>query len=139
MMAFEVGFIVADANSAAEFYISAFNCVELVRMDLPIEVTRPTGMGEPGLLVALRTPDGCVVKFMDCRNGLGVPAAASQKHDHYLTFWVDDLDETTEACTKAGARPLTNDATDLPMGGRMRFLTDPSGNAIELIEGKPPF
>jgi predicted enzyme related to lactoylglutathione lyase len=138
-MAFEVGYIVADADSAAGFYVSVFNCVELVRMDLPIEVTRPTGMGEPGLLVALRTPNGCVVKFMDCRGGLGVPAAASQKHDHYLTFWVDDLDEITQACMKAGARTLTDAATDLPTGGRMRFLADPSGNAIELIQGKPPF
>lgn len=138
-MTFEVGYIVDDADSAAAFYLSVFNCVELVRMNLPAEITGPTGMGEPGLLVALRAPNGYTMKFLDCRGGLGVPAAASQKHDHYLTFWVDDLDQTTEACTKAGARLLTDEATDLPLGGRMRFLVDPSGNAIELIEGKPPF
>lgn len=138
-MTFEVGYIVDDANAAAAFYVSVFNCVELVRMELPLEITGPTGMGEPGLLVALRTPNGFIVKFLDSRHGFGAPASASQQHDHYLTFWVDDLDQTTEACTTAGARPLTAEATDLPLGGRMRFLVDPSGNAIELIEGKPPY
>jgi catechol 2,3-dioxygenase-like lactoylglutathione lyase family enzyme len=138
-MAFEVGYIVADAAAAAEFYVSAFHCVELVRMEMPIEITGPTGMGEPGLLIALRTPDGHVVKFLDCQGGFGIAASASQQHDHYLTFWVDDLDEVSEACAKAGGHPLTDKATDLPMGGRMRFFADPSGNAIELIEGKPPF
>jgi hypothetical protein len=55
---FEVGYVVAAAAAAGEFSVAGFDCVELVRMELPIEITGPTGMGEPGPLVALRTPDG---------------------------------------------------------------------------------
>ena len=137
-MAFEVGYIVADAAAAADFYIDVFKCTELVRMELPPEISGPTGMGESGFLVALRTPDGHVLKFMDCRGGFLRPAGGGEVHDHYLTFWVDDLDEVTEACSKWGGRPLTAGPTETPFGP-VRFLEDPSGNAIEVIQGQPPF
>ena len=48
----------ATAVAAGEVSVAGFDCVELVRVELPIEITGPTSTGEPEPLVALRIACG---------------------------------------------------------------------------------
>lgn len=137
-MTFEVGYFVDDAGAAAAFYVENLDCVELARMTLPTAITEPTGLGGPTTLVALKAPNGMTLKFLESGGGFG-RSTTPDSHDHYLTFYTSTFDDTSERLVAAGATPVTKDPAQIPSdlgGGRMRFLIDPHGNGIELIEGR---
>lgn len=103
---------VVDVDEAAGFYREVLGLVPLDRPDF----------GFPGAWFAF--PDGRQVHL------IGIDGPAGSGPGHHLAIRVDDLDDAVATLTAKGW-PV-DVLGELPGAGRQAFLSDPSGNVIEL-------
>jgi glyoxylase I family protein len=102
---------VSDLEAARRFYVDLLGFRVLERPDF----------GFPGLWLGL--PDGRAVHLIEGRG--------EAHHSHHFALQVDDVDAAVVALRQAGVE--VRDAREsAPGSGRQTFLTDPSGNLIEL-------
>jgi len=101
---------VHDVDAALPFYVGV----------LGLRVTDRPDLGIPGAWLV--TANGLQVHLVQVEGWTG-------DHGHHIAFRVDDIDAAVDALRAAGVD--TPDWSDIG-AGRQVFVTDPSGNLIEL-------
>jgi predicted enzyme related to lactoylglutathione lyase len=120
----EVGLVSAD-DSLAEFYAAVFGMERL-----------PATQSRSGVVHRLQAP-GTVIKVMVPSR---TPASAGPAELfavtglRYLTLYVTDLDGTIERAMASGGH-VRHGPMDIGPGVRLAILTDPDGNAMEVLDG----
>jgi catechol 2,3-dioxygenase-like lactoylglutathione lyase family enzyme len=114
--ALDLGAVTSDISRALAFYTGplGFAKLEEIRLKVGESFFKLLAPEKPP---AARAPGGGIT------GGTGF---------RYVTFQLTNLDETFEACRKAGARVLVEPRTLRP-GVRMAMVEDPDGNTVELL------
>lgn len=120
----EVGLVSAD-DALAEFYAAVFGMERL-----------PAAQSRSGVVHRLQAP-GTVIKVM-IPSQPPAPAGPAGLFTvtglRYLTLYVTDLDGIIERATARGGH-VRHGPMDISPGVRLAILTDPDGNAVEVLDG----
>jgi catechol 2,3-dioxygenase-like lactoylglutathione lyase family enzyme len=120
----DIGFVSTD-RSLVDFLAAVFELSELDPLEFPQgTVYRLAGPGGLVKVMVPATPPRPLVRSDPFHAIAGL---------RYLTVRVDDLDGVLERATVRGAS-IALGPLDLRPGVRLAVLTDPDGNAIEVIE-----
>lgn len=123
--AFDVGVVTGDVERALAFYRDT--------LGLPKDSEAP--FPGVGTLHRLRVGESFFKLFAPERPptarvpGGGLSGALGFR---YVTFWLENLDETVEACRRFGAK-IATEPRPLRPGVRVAFVEDPEGNLLELL------
>jgi len=122
--AIDIGFVSADRR-LVDFLAEVFGFEELTPLEFP-----------QGTVHRLQGPTG-VVKVMVPAQPPAAPPSAEHFHAigglRYLTLRVDDLDGVVERATARGGS-VTLGPIELRPGVHLVVLTDPDGNALEVVQ-----
>lgn len=122
---FDVGVVTGDAPRALAFYRDTLGFAPDSEMKFP-------GVGT---LHRLRAGDGTFKLLAPDQPpsvrapGGGITGALGFR---YVTFWLENLDETVEACRRFGAK-IATEPRPLRPGVRVAFVEDPEGNVLEFL------
>lgn len=122
--AIDIGFVSGD-RGLVDFLAEVFGFDELTPLEFP-----------QGTVHRLQGPAG-VVKVMVPAQPPAAPPSVEQFHAvgglRYLTLRVDDLDGVVERATARGGT-VTIGPIELRPGVHLVVLTDPDGNALEVVQ-----
>ncbi len=123
--ALDLGAVTSDIAKALAFYAGALGFTKLEEIPFPgVGVLHRLKVGDSFFkLLAPEKPPTARAP------GGGITGAVGFR---YVTFQLTNLDETVEACRKAGAR-IAVEPRALRPGVRMAMVEDPDGNTVELI------
>ena len=124
----DAGIVTMDPDAAHRFYGEALGLPLAGEVEIPdYGQVRRYSVGESTLrvFVPLEAP-----AREGSRDGF-----ASQTGIRYLTLYVDNLEEATEAVAAAGFK-VAVPVRDLRPGVRVSQVEDADGNAVELMEGR---
>ena len=138
----ELGIACRDVNRQIAFYSGALDFEVVQRATVPGKMSAQLGLADGRIdFVWMQGPGGERIKLFPCLSGAGAPESPKHFSDRqgiaYLTFYCQDLDETLGKAEAAGSERRSDPAMlDPQFDTRIVFLTDPEGNAIELVERK---
>ncbi|MFC5745732.1 VOC family protein [Actinomadura rugatobispora] len=139
MTILETAIVAARPQALADYYRTVFALEPEWSIELTDEAFAASGLGVPCQVICLRTPSGQRLKFLGParrpRTGHGGPPVIEHAGAPLFTLVVDALEEVVRASRAAGGGVLGDGTViDVKPGVRVTFLTDPEGNAVELIE-----
>jgi catechol 2,3-dioxygenase-like lactoylglutathione lyase family enzyme len=123
--ALDLGAVTSDIARALAFYTGALGFQKLEEIPFPgVGVLHRLKVGDSFFkLLAPEKPPSARAP------GGGITGAIGFR---YVTFQLTNLDETVEACRKAGAK-IAVEPRSLRPGVRMAMVEDPDGNTVELL------
>lgn len=120
----DIGLVVGDLAASLEFYVEILGLEHVEVMAIPWGEMHRLRFGESWVkLVDPTTPPAEA-------GPLGLDAAVGIR---YLTFELDDLDETWERLIAHGVRVFHDVGSFGSKGVRMGMVHDPDGNVVELL------
>tara|TARA_A100001037_G_scaffold306208_1_gene349935 strand:+ start:54551 stop:54994 length:444 start_codon:yes stop_codon:yes gene_type:complete len=130
----DIGLATNNIDKMKNFYIEVLGCTEVATTEIPRDFIQQAGFGENNLrLHALRFGD-ILIKLLDFENspiGNEHKLADSQIGFRYLTFWVENMEETVEHLEKNNVQLQCQILSRVPER-KLVFFKDPDGNLLEL-------
>ncbi|MED5579421.1 MAG: VOC family protein [Nitrospinota bacterium] len=130
----DIGLSTNNINDMKKFYIDVLGCTEVVTTEIPGDFIEQAGFGGNNLrLHALKFGD-ILIKLLDFENkpsGNDQKLADSQIGFRYLTFWVENMEETVAHLKKNNVDLQCQILSRVPER-KLVFFKDPDGNLLEL-------
>ena len=130
----DIGLAPNNINEMKKFYVEVLGCTEVATTEIPRDFINQAGFGENNLkLYALKFGD-ILIKLLDFENsprGNEHKLADSQIGFRYLTFWVENMEETVEHLEKNNVELQCHILSRVPER-KLVFFKDPDGNLLEL-------
>lgn len=130
----DIGLTTNNINEMKKFYVEVLGCTEVATPEIPADFIKQAGFGENNLkLYALKFGD-ILIKLLDFENnpnGNEQKLADSQIGFRYLTFWVENMEETLTLLEKNNVDLQCKILSRVPER-KLIFFKDPDGNLLEL-------
>ena len=130
----DIGLSTNNINDMKKFYIDVLGCTEVATTEIPGDFIERAGFGGNNLrLHALKFGD-ILIKLLDFENkpsGNDQKLADSQIGFRYLTFWVENMEETVAHLKKNNVGLQCQILSRVPER-KLVFFKDPDGNLLEL-------
>ena len=130
----DIGLTTNNINEMKKFYVEVLGCTEVATTEIPGDFIKQAGFGENNLkLHALKFGD-ILIKLLDFENNPNAnehKLADSQIGFRYLTFWVENMEETLTHLEKNNVDLQCKILSRVPER-KLVFFKDPDGNLLEL-------
>jgi catechol 2,3-dioxygenase-like lactoylglutathione lyase family enzyme len=135
----EVGICCCDLPKMRRFYEETLGFSFIGEAAVGAEIAASLGLGTEGYNVArLQTSYGERIKLLASNTSLAATAPCAYFLEKpgatYLTFIIDNIDETIKRLVDAGITFITGaSSVQVRLGVQAAFCRDPEGNALELV------
>ena len=130
----DIGLTTNNINEMKKFYVEVLGCSEVATTEIPGDFIKQAGFGGNNLkLYALKFGNILIklLNFENNPNGNEQKLADSQIGFRYLTFWVENMEETVEHLEKNNVALQCHILSRVPER-KLVFFKDPDGNLLEL-------
>ncbi len=129
----DIAITCSDFEASLDFYHNKLGLEIVLELEIPDNLARGVGLAPTGFRQVRLKAGNTLIKLMDIESPPPTPADGFSAGVRWLTFFVENIQETVETLKQNGVEFLS-DPISAPDAGGVACAKDPDGILVELVQ-----